>query len=113
MMAMAILEESQSGEEKQADALRLMEIISVIRKSQTVIYCVLTICQVITSFIFYSRSKKIKELNWLPKFIMLLINLEGILVGSYYFAVIFFQINFSTMTSFVLFIISTITTPVI
>ena len=78
MMALAMLAETQNEEVKQGQNERENEIIYEINMVGTVIYSIIVILQVLISFVFYWRSRYVKEINWLPKFIMILTNIEGI-----------------------------------
>ena len=63
--------------------------------------------------VFYWRARKIKEITWLPKFIMLLSNIEGIAMSSYYVSIVFFNKWPSTALGLFMHIFPTVTTPII
>ena len=75
--------------------------------------CLLVIFQIVISALFYWRSKRIKQINWLPKFIMILANIEGILWTAYYITKVFFEIEVPTSISILKDILTTITFPAI
>ena len=89
----------------------MIKILNYIEKSAATIIIVFTVCQVVTSLVFFWRSRKIKEINWLPKFIMGLAILEGIMWSSYYITTIYFEIQVSAIVLFCLTIIPVITSP--
>ena len=90
-----------------------MEIISIIRKTATVIITFLVLCQVVTSMVFCWRARKVKEINWVPKFIMALAGIEGIMWSSLYISAVFFKSPYPTNVIFVMNIVSSITLPII
>ena len=60
-----------------------MEIVNIIYKIGTVIYSLLVLCQVAAGGVFCWRARKVKEINWLPKLIMALAAIEGIMWSPY------------------------------
>ena len=68
-----------------------MENISIVRKTGVVSMSILILCQLVTSVVFYWRSRKVKEINWLPKLMMGLANIDGIISISFYIPTVFFQ----------------------
>ena len=99
LMTLVMLDESQSNEDKkQTEASREDEIVNIIIKSGTAILCLIVICIAVTSVVFYARSRKIKEIGWLPKFIIGLANINGIILSSYYIINVFLEIKLSTTT---------------
>ena len=61
LMAMIMLEESQSDQEKREDeVLREKEIVSFIVYTGAVIVTLIVICQVVTSLVFCWRARKVK-----------------------------------------------------
>ena len=64
-------------------------VIAVIHLSGTVIISLLTVCQVTTSVVFYLRARKVKEINWKPKLIIGIANVDGIFEVLYFMASIY------------------------
>ena len=61
LMAMIMLEESQSNQEEREDeVLREKEIVSFIVYTGAVIVTLVVICQVVTSLVFCWRARKVK-----------------------------------------------------
>ena len=56
----------------EAEAAREMQVVNGINKGAVVIYTLLTVCQVVIGAMFYWRSRRLKEINWLPKLIIAL-----------------------------------------
>ena len=79
----------------------------------TVITSLIILCQVVTSIVFFWRSRKLKEINWLPKFITGLACIEGIMWSSYYSDQTFFKISVNGSLVFWLILVSAITYPTI
>ena len=63
------------------------------------------------SAIFYWRSRKIKEITFLPKFILILVNIQGVVLTSYYITSEFFKISVHATIVFLIKMILTITAP--
>lgn len=78
-----------------------------------VIYILLTACQVVVSAVFYWRSRNIKQINWLPKFIIALANISGVLHSVLFVETEFFNVTLNTTVEFWRNIIAISTTPVI
>lgn len=79
----------------------------------TVIFCGLVLYQISMTLFFYFRSSKIKEINWLPKFIMILACINGISFSAYYIPTYFLKRKTSHDFLVVVNVISLITYPVI
>ena len=90
-----------------------MEIVVGIRKTGTVIFSIIVLCQVMAAVGFLWRARKVKEINWLPKFIILLASIDGIMWSSYWISVIFFKKFFSATVVFWMGIVDSITYPTI
>ena len=67
----------------------------------------------VISVVFCWRSKNIKDINWLPKLIMGLASIEGIVWSSYYTINVLFNTNVPAKMTLWLNIITTITHPTI
>ena len=111
MMALAWLDESQ-GEEGSETSLD-EEVALYIRKSGMLIFTLFVICQVAISVVFCWRSRNIKEINWLPKFIMTLASVEGIVWSLSDITEEFFKVELSNMVWLAIRLIGTITFPTI
>ena len=101
LMTLVMLEESQSNEDKKwTEAAGEGEIVEIIIKTGTAILCLIVVCIAVTSVVFYWRSRNIKEIGWLPKFIIGLANINGIMLSSFYIIKVFLEIQVSTSTRF-------------
>ena len=113
-MALIALEESQSDKEKQqGEANREMEIVAIIRKTGTVIVSITVLCQVVAAVVFWWHARKVKPINWLPRFIMLLAAIQGIYNSSFYISSVFFKKPFPPSVRFWMGIVQSITHPTI
>ena len=113
MMSLAMHEDGQSDEQKQQiDAQRELEIVTIIKQCGIIIYSIIALSQVVLSAIFYWRSRKIKEITFLPKFIMILINIQGVMLSSYYITTEFFKISVHTTIVFFIKIFLAISSPI-
>ena len=90
-----------------------MQIVAIIRKTGTVIVSITVLCQVVAAVVFWWRARKVKPINWLPRFIMLLAAIEGIMWSSFYISAVFFQKPFPPTALFWMHIITSITYPTI
>ena len=111
MMALAWLDESQ-GEEGSETSLD-EEVALYIRKSGMLIFTLFVICQVAMSVVFWWRSRNVKEINWLPKFIVTLASVEGIVWSLSDITEEFFKVELSNMVWLAIRLIGTITFPTI
>ena len=82
-------------------------------KTGTVILSMIVLCQVVAAVVFWWRARKVKQINWLPKFIMLLAAFEGIYYSSFYISVVFFEKPFPPTVRFWMGIVISITFPTI
>ena len=90
-----------------------MEIVVGIRKTGTVIFSIIVLCQVMAAVGFLWRARKVKEISWLPKLIIVLASIDGIMWSSYYISVVFFKKFFSATVVFWMGIVDSITYPTI
>ena len=112
LLALAMSGDTQSYQENnEAEASREIETIRMVEKILVVVYCIVVVCQLVMSVIFYWRSRNIKEINWLPKFIMVLSNTQGITWSSYYIAEEIALVPVPAIIRFWLSIITTIIYP--
>ena len=81
--------------------------------SGSVIVSLIVLCQVVASLIFCWRARKVKEISWLPKFIMALAAIDGIMTSSYYISAVFFKKPFPSTVLFWMAAIQSITYPTI
>ena len=114
LMQLLSLEERQSEQEKKmAEAQSEEEIITIIKITGSVIISLLTVCQLVTSLVFFWHSRKINQIKWLPKFIMILANIQTISWSSYNISAVFIQNKLSDKAYFWRQIVPVITNPLI
>ena len=75
---------------------REMEIVSYVRHGGIVVLSLIAVTQVVVCVVFCWRARKVKEISWLPKFIMGLASIDGMFVSSYYISTEFFNTPFPT-----------------
>ena len=73
----------------------------------------IVLCQIVVSLNFWWSTRKIKEISYLPKFILVLAVIDGLMYSSYYISKFIFKIPFSANVTFWMTIISSITYPTI
>ena len=76
MMALVMLEEDQSDEDKKTEVARELQLIQTLQNGYRVTFMILTVSQVVLSLVFFWRSRRIKEVTWIPKLIMVLTSVE-------------------------------------
>ena len=114
VMSLTILEERQSDQEgQQSEAQREAEIVYNIFRFGTVIMSLIVFCQVVTGIVFCWRARRVKQITLLPKIIMGLASIEGIILSSYYIAKVFFMKSCSATVIFLMNIVASISTPTI
>ena len=90
-----------------------MQIVAIIRKTGTVILSITVLCQVVAAVVFWWRARKVKPINWLPRFITLLAAIQGIMWSSYYISSYIFIKPFPPTVLFWMNIVTSITYPTI
>ena len=111
-MTLEILNESRSHDQK-SEHWKKMEINSMINQCGTFVFFLVSFSQVLMSSVFFWRSRKIKEISWLPKLIIILINIDGIMYSCDYISQYFFHVPVSDTARFWMRIVDTFTHPVI
>ena len=81
------------------------------RQCCTVIFTILGIIQVVMTSIFIWRSRKVKEINWLPKIIMLFACIDSVIRASFFDASLLFNVELSAELKFVRNLAQIITLP--
>lgn len=87
--------------------------IELIQMIGCLIYTVLTFFQVAVSLVFYIRSRKVKEINWLPKFVMVLTNVVGLTISIFFVMDDIFMIHFEEEVDEIIVAIGAIIFPIL
>ena len=82
--SMQSMAEGQSEETTRGADQRVADITILIRQIGAVLLSVLTVCQVMPCVLFIWRARKIREINWVPKTIMVLASIDGLTWSSNY-----------------------------
>ena len=90
-----------------------MEILIIIRQSGTIVLSLMAVLQVVISIIFYWRSRTVKLINWLPKFIMGIVNLDLVMWSASYITSVFLNVYVPPTVRYVMEIIGIIAGPTI